>query len=176
VPCGFVGDISYTSWVTAPPGGDVSATACIGPAPPFGERCDAAYDSVATAPPKQPDPEDSDADGCSDARESGPNAGQGGERDYLNVWDFFDVPDASNVRDNAVAAADIFRVLQRFGAAGDRMIDPLSAPPAAPAYHTAFDRGPAVPGGDPWDLSAANGSIASTDVFAALTQFGHTCA
>jgi hypothetical protein len=109
----------------------------------------------------------------------------GGLRDPKNYWDFFDTPVAIEipwpfphtefVRDRAVAAPDFFRVLQRFGATGDPMIDPRSAPPAAPAYHTAFDRGPSS-GPNPWNLTAANGSIASTDVFAALAQFGHSCA
>ena len=48
-------------------------------------------------------------------------------------------------------------------------------PPPAPAYHTAYDRGPAV-GGDVWDLGPADGSIASTDIFAMLGQFTHACA
>jgi hypothetical protein len=117
---------------------------------------------------------DSDLDGCMDPIESGPFPAQGGERDHLNFWDLYDTPNALNVRDNAVAAADAFRVLQRFGATGDPMIDPFTAPPAAPAYHTAFDRGPSS-GPNPWNLTAANGSIASTDFFAALAQFGHGC-
>ena len=65
-------------------------------------------------------------------------------------------------------------LLQRFGATGDPGGDPLTTPPAAPAYHTAFDRGAAS--GDPWDLTPANGAIASTDFFAMLIQFGHDCA
>jgi hypothetical protein len=52
-------------------------------------------------------------------------------------------------------------------------MDPLSAPPAAPGYHTAFDRGPAS--GDAWDVTQADGSIAGTDFFSVLVQFGHDC-
>jgi hypothetical protein len=58
--------------------------------------------------------------------------------------------------------------------------DPLSAPNAFVSgahrenYHPAFDRGP-VNGPNAWNLTAANGAIASTDVNAALAQFGHNC-
>jgi hypothetical protein len=115
---------------------------------------------------------DTDQDGCNDVEELGPNEAMGGRRDYTIFWDFFDTPDPSNVRDKAVATADFFRVLARFGATGNPAIDPLSMPPPS-GYHTAFDRGPAS--GDPWDLTAPNGSIAAADYFATLQQFGHTC-
>jgi glucose/arabinose dehydrogenase len=115
---------------------------------------------------------DHDRDGCGDAREGGTNEVQGGDRDAKNFWDFFDTPDGSNVRDHNVAGTDFFRVLARFGTAGNPLIDPLSAPPPS-GYHTAFDRGPAS--GDVWDLTAADGAIAGTDFFSILAQFGHGC-
>jgi alpha-tubulin suppressor-like RCC1 family protein len=118
---------------------------------------------------------DSDSDGCLDKREVGNVPALGGQRHPLNFWDFFDTPDTSNIRDEAVAGTDFFRILARFGAAGDNQIDPLSMPPPAPAYHTAFDRG-ASSGPNPWNLTAADGSIAGTDFFAVLAQFGHSCA
>jgi hypothetical protein len=31
-------------------------------------------------------------------------------------------------------------------------------------------------GADLWDLGPADGAIASTDIFAVLAQFGHSCA
>jgi general secretion pathway protein D len=119
---------------------------------------------------------DSDLDGCTDSAEQQTAMGSetsGGRRDYQNFWDFFDTPNASNVRDGAVASADFFRVVGRFGATGNPAMDPLSMPPPT-GYHTAFDRGPAS--GDPWDLTAPNGSISAADYFATLQQFGHTCA
>jgi hypothetical protein len=70
---------------------------------------------------------------------------------------------------------DIFRVANRFGATGDSGIDPLSAPPAEPAYHPAFDRGDQI-GDNLWNLGPADGAVALTDVFAIAAQFGHTCA
>jgi hypothetical protein len=127
---------------------------------------------------------DTDQDGCTDTAEqqTGMDAEDtGGKRNYLNFWDFFDAPDqTTNVRDRAIAGPDFFRILARFGAtdAGgaaviNRNSDPLSAPPAAPAYHPAYDRGAAS--GEAWDLTQADGSIAGPDFFALLVQFGHDC-
>ncbi len=118
---------------------------------------------------------DSDQDGCDDLRESGSNPALGGMRNPKNFWDFFDVPTgASLTRDRSVSGPDIFAVIGRFNTSGDTGIDPLSMPPAS-GYHTAYDRGPLV-GPDPWDLGAANGSIAGTDIFAIIAQFNHSCA
>jgi glucose/arabinose dehydrogenase len=115
---------------------------------------------------------DHDRDGCSDAREAGTDEVAGGERNAKNFWDFYDTPDGANVRDGDVAGTDFFRLLARFGTMGSPAGDPLSAPPPS-GYHTAFDRG--SPSGDPWDLTAANGSISGTDFFSMLGQFGHSC-
>ena len=107
-------------------------------------------------------------------------------RNPQRFWDFFDTPNASNVRDKAVASADFNRVLQRFGANDsgpgtfDRFSDPLSMPNAFASgqhranYHPAFDRGPSS-GPNAWNLTAANGALAATDFNAALAQFGHNC-
>jgi hypothetical protein len=120
---------------------------------------------------------DTDQDGCTDKAELQTAPGSetsGGLRDPNNFWDFFDTPDNSNQRNKVVAGADFFRVLARFGSSGDPGGDPLSLPPPAPAYHTAFDRGPSS-GPNTWNLTAANGAIAGTDFFAFLEQFGHSC-
>jgi hypothetical protein len=122
--------------------------------------------------------EDFDEDGCLnevELDEAEDSQESGGLRDPEHFWDFYDTPDDSNVRDRAVTGQDFFRLLQRFGATGDPGGDPLSAPPAAPAYHTAFDRAPAPPGPQTWDLAAADGAITGQDFFAILTQFGHDC-
>jgi len=120
---------------------------------------------------------DSDGDGCTDAQELGADALAGGLRDPGNFWDFFDTPDATNVRDRAVNAADLQRLVDRFGAAGvaTTVVDAL-APPSAAGYHAAFDRGAPLSGDEPWDLTPADGVIAAGDVFYAVGQFGHTCA
>ncbi|MEX1253136.1 MAG: flexitail domain-containing putative surface protein [Dehalococcoidia bacterium] len=128
---------------------------------------------------------DLDRDGCMTEQEEGADPPAGGERDPHNFWDFFDTPDGSNMRDAAVTAADIARVVQRFGAfdiglgAFDRFSDPLSAPdaPVTPAgdranYHPAFDRSSAPPA-----LSGpADGVIATGDIALMVAQFGHSCA
>ncbi len=118
---------------------------------------------------------DDDNDGCADVQELGLNAALGGRRDPHNFWDFYDVPTGAGLtRDGSVSGPDIFAVIGRFNTTGSAAIDPLSMAPAS-GYHTAYDRGPLV-GPDPWDLGAANGSIASTDIFAIIAQFNHSCA
>jgi hypothetical protein len=126
--------------------------------------------------------DDSDLDGCMDAEELGPNEQLGGRRNPNNYWDFYDVPTGPNLqKDKSVSALDTFAVLQRFGAVGTPASPHATPYPSAPAYHPAFDRGPAatpLPGQtpEPWDLTQANGSVAASDYFAVLQQFGHTCA
>jgi hypothetical protein len=92
------------------------------------------------------------------------------------MWDFFDTPDAANIRDGRVTIADIVRIVSRFGASGNGGLDPRSVPPPPPAYHTAFDRAAPASGGDPWDAAAADGVVSTTDIVLAVAQFGHTCA
>ncbi|MEX1253552.1 MAG: flexitail domain-containing putative surface protein [Dehalococcoidia bacterium] len=118
---------------------------------------------------------DSDGDGCDDARELGPNPSFGGGRDPGNVWDFFDTPDDANVRDRAITVGDLGRVVARFGSSGSKALDPLSTPPPAPAYHTAFDRtSPGeAPNGHP---QGPNGSVTAQDIALVVAQFGHSCA
>jgi sugar lactone lactonase YvrE len=115
---------------------------------------------------------DLDDDGCTSDQELGGPAISGGERNPKDFWDFFDTP--APARDAQISGLDFFAVLARFGASGDNSIDPLSIPPPAPAYHTAFDRG-MVTGVNPWNVAAADGAIAGTDFFTILTQFGHSC-
>jgi hypothetical protein len=119
---------------------------------------------------------DTDDDGCNDFREIGPGAELGGQRDPLYYWDFYDTPDAANVRDRVVnLAGDLLRVAQRFGSSGSPAGDPLSFPPPAPAYHTAFDRGARI-GPNPWDVAPADGTVnVSNDILGIAAQFGHTC-
>jgi hypothetical protein len=119
---------------------------------------------------------DDDNDGCLDTYELSPMALQGGRRDPHNAWDFFDVPaGGALVRDGVVSAADLASIVARFGSAGSPSTDPLSMPPPAPAYHTAYDRGAAITYQNPWNLLPANGTITAGDVAAAVSQFGHGC-
>ena len=132
---------------------------------------------------------DDDNDGCTDVRELGSSAGQGGLRSPHNFWDFFDVPTGSGLaRDHALTAADIAAVVSRFGsndaAAGafNRNSDPLSQPNPAvtPAgaranYHPAYDRGGPIAGQNPWNLLPSDGSISAGDIAASVVQFGASC-
>ncbi|MDZ4277988.1 MAG: flexitail domain-containing putative surface protein, partial [Dehalococcoidia bacterium] len=122
--------------------------------------------------------DDTDSDGCDDVEEYGTNEELGGERNPLSYWDFYDTPDASNVRNGSIDLfGDIFAVSGRFGASGDPSGDPLAGPiPAAPGYHTAFDRSAQALGDDQWDLRKADGTIdLFIDIFGIANQFGHDC-
>jgi hypothetical protein len=123
--------------------------------------------NVTEAEVVRPDMVDYDGDGCNNLHESGFEALTGGLRDPGNVWDFFDTPGAGNARDGSITAADIARVVQRFGRSGSAAIDPLSPPPAPPTYHTAFDR---MPNG-----AGADGVITTQDIAVVVGQFGNTC-
>jgi hypothetical protein len=122
---------------------------------------------------------DSDGDGCTDAAEARTAPGSetaGGRRDPSNPWDFFDVPTgAPPARDGLVSVSDLAAVVARFGSSGNAGGSPFAAPPAPPAYHTAFDRGGIVAGGQLWNLRPPNGTINVSDIVAVIAQFGHSC-
>lgn len=138
-------------------------------------------------PPKLPEPGDTDQDGCSDVTENGPSAELGGERNYADYWDFYDVwtsridnPQAWQ-RNKVITIFDILAVAARFGTG------PLLSPEAALAaallppidatsYHPAYDRGPQT-GANSWDRAPPDGVIGITDdILVVAGQFGHTCA
>ncbi len=135
------------------------------------------------------DPDD-DNDGCTDVREALPKAqvAQGGGRNPLHFWDFFDVHTGTGlVRNKQVNAADIAATVARFGATDtgpgtfNRFSNPLSTPTAAitPSgaranYHPGFDRG-GTSGPNPWNLLAANGNIAAGELANLVAQFGNNC-
>jgi len=125
-------------------------------------------DSDGDTLPNYSDPDD-DNDGCADLQETAENPGLGGLRNPKNFWDFFDTPDANNLRDRAVTIGDVVRVVARFGTTGAPG-DPLSPPPLT-GYHTAYDRRPA--GGN--FSGPADGSVTIGDVVLDVAQFGHTC-
>jgi subtilisin family serine protease len=103
---------------------------------------------------------DFDGDGCSDIEELGPELRLGGMRNPLNPYDFYDVNGdrAVNMLD------DVLAVASAFGLAKD------------PNYDAALDRSPPPPGAQPWQLGPPDGAIGiTTDVMAAVAQFGHNC-
>jgi alpha-tubulin suppressor-like RCC1 family protein len=118
--------------------------------------------------------QDTDKDGCTDAQELGPNHAVGGQRDPTNFWDFFDTPDANNVRDRKVDSADYNRVYARYLTSGSTAIDPLSQPPAT-GYHTAFDRQDDPNSSEAWDLIGPDGNITIADLLALNNQLNDSC-
>jgi hypothetical protein len=114
------------------------------------------------------DPDD-DNDGCTDGEELGDDELQGGQRDALDPWDFYDVPTGDPPTKNRVIDLDdAFGVLAKFGTV---VGDPI---PAAPPYDPAFDR-TAPPPERPWATQAPEGVIDLDDFFWAIWQFGHSC-
>lgn len=130
-----------------------------------------------------PDPSiDSDGDGCTDVKELSTDALLGGQRDPFWFWDFLDTPDQNNARDRLVTITDIGAVVSRFGATrepppteSEALAEALTTPPAAPAYHTAFDRGGVIPGESLWDQLPPDGNISIADIGGIVGQFGHDC-
>jgi hypothetical protein len=114
---------------------------------------------------KQPEPGDSDKDGCSDQRESRLDETLGGLRDYRNPWDFYDVTGFDGgPRDQIIDLPnDILGVILHHSPSG-----------GAP-YDVAFDRGP-VTGLKPWNMSAPDGVIdLPNDILGVINQFNHRC-
>ena len=123
--------------------------------------------TVTPTPTKQPFKGDTDGDGCADVRENLPKAqvANGGGRDYLNPWDFYDVASISGPTPDGV-------IDQLFDLMG--VIDHFS-PTGAPPYDVHFDRGPSS-GPNPWNMTAPDGVIdLLNDVLGVLLQVGHDC-
>ena len=117
----------------------------------------------------QPEPGDTDKDGCSDQRETGPDETLGGLRDFKNAYDFYDVagsplPPQNGAPDGIVDLPnDVLGVIQRFSPDGN-----------AP-YDVAFDRGPSS-GPNPWNMTKPDGVIdLPNDILGVIEQFNHDC-
>ncbi len=102
-------------------------------------------------------PGNTDGDGCPDAKEVGPDHRLGGQRNFLNPWDYFD-PD----HDGQVRANDILAVVQHYGLnQGD------------PGYSTNYDR--TFIGPNNWNLGPPDGKIRADDILAVVYQYGDDC-
>ncbi|MDP3766888.1 MAG: PKD domain-containing protein, partial [Dehalococcoidia bacterium] len=113
--------------------------------------------------------DDSDGDGCADARELGSNVSLGGERDPFNEWDVYDTS-GDQVVD---FFTDFFAVVSLFGieAADPGYVEQSdrSPPPSAALEPDARKR-------QPWDMGPPNGVIdLFGDIFGVVNQFGHSC-
>ena len=115
--------------------------------------------------PKLPEPGDTDGDGCSDQRENGPDETLGGQRDYKNPWDFYDVLGPNYGPPDGIVDLpnDILAVIVTFSPAG------------APPYNVLYDRGP-TSGPNPWNMTAPDGVIdLPNDILGVIQQFDHSC-
>jgi hypothetical protein len=114
---------------------------------------------------KQPEPGDSDKDGCSDQRESDLNETLGGVRDFRNPWDFYDVTGFDGgPKDQIIDLPnDILGVILHYSPDGNQ------------PYDFAFDRGPST-GPNPWNMTAPDGVIdLPNDILGVILQFQHSC-
>ena len=113
-----------------------------------------------------PKPGDTDGDGCADEHESGPDETQGGQRDYLDPNDYYDVlgPGGSLTHDGVIDLPnDILGVIQHF------------SPSGAPPYDVRFDRGPQI-GANVWNMGPPDGVIdLPNDILGVIQQFNHSC-
>ena len=99
-------------------------------------------------------PRDTDADGCNDVAELGAEPAQGGQRDPLNPWDFYDT-NGDGVID---LAYDIFGVILAYE-----------------TYDVIYDRGPSA-GPNRWNMTAPDGVIdLSNDILGVIQQYSHSC-
>ena len=108
---------------------------------------------------------DADGDGCSDQREKGPYEALGGQRDFLNPYDFYDVAGPSGGPPDGIIDlfTDVLGVILHY------------SPDGGPPYDAKFDRGPTT-GPNPWNLTAPDGRIDMfTDVLGVIVQYGHNC-
>jgi hypothetical protein len=127
-------------------------------------------------PPRLPHPGDTDGDGCSDQDESRPKneANQGGGRDYLDPWDFYDVRGpGGGLPDQFIDLPnDILGVVFEYAPGGYI---------SGTTDHTGntivddYDRGQST-GPNPWNMTAPDGVIdLSNDILGVVLQYQHDC-
>ena len=123
--------------------------------------------TVTSTPTKQPDPGDTDGDGCSDVRENGLDPTQGGLRNYLNPWDYFDVNGDRHID----VPNDLLPVILAY------LQGPLDPGGPGPLYTAAKDRGPAKAGAlFAWQRTGPDGHIdVPNDLLPIILQYLHTC-
>ena len=116
----------------------------------------------ALEPNKIPHPGDTDGDGCADQRENGLDETLGGQRDFQDPWDFYDV---SVPRDSVIDLSnDILGVILNYAPTGTE-----------PDYDANFDRGPSS-GPNAWNMTAPDGVIdLSNDILGVIRQYQHDC-
>lgn len=108
----------------------------------------------------QAHPGDTDGDGCSDADEQGATPALGGDRDWLNPWDFYDVTGDKYID----LFNDIIGVINHIGTA------------PGPPYDVQYDRG-AWTGANSWNGTAPPDGVIDEDIDidGVFAQYGHDC-
>ena len=111
---------------------------------------------------------DDDGDGCPNGKEFGPDEHDGGRRNPLNPWDYFDpTHDGENRID------DILAVVKQYNK-NQYLPSPPNPPQTLnPDYTVATDRSPGGP--NVWNLGPPDGLQRLEDILAAITQYGHFC-
>lgn len=106
----------------------------------------------------EPDPDDTDGDGCDDIYENGPDHTKGGQRNPLDPWDYYDV---SLPTDGAIDLLnDILGVISHHQPADG----------GAPPYDAYYDRGPSA--GNLWTRTAPDGVIdLLNDILGVIQQY-----
>ncbi len=111
---------------------------------------------------KLPWPGDSDGDGCADANENLPKgqSTQGGGRDYLDPYDWYDIN-----QDGVIDLLnDILGVIQHY----------QPTPGGAPPYDVVYDRGPTT-GPNGWNRAPPDGVIdLLNDILGVIQQYSPT--
>ena len=135
-----------------------TATPCAPEGCPTATATPTATDTPTVTPTKQPFPGDTDGDGCTDEQESGLNEFLGGQRDFLDPWDYFNPSgDGFNRMD------DVLGVIEHY------------SPDGAPPYDISYDIGPVV-GPDYWNFTAPDGLITlADDILGIIHTYHHDC-
>jgi hypothetical protein len=123
-------------------------------------------------PTPQPSPGDSDGDGCPDADESGSDEMLGGQRSYLNPWDYF-----NPTNDGQNRVDDILAVVNQYFE--DEFLPSPPDPPDTPNpnYDKKYDRTsiPGVTTEEPWRLGPPNWQQRVDDILHAVNSYFHDC-
>jgi subtilisin family serine protease len=111
---------------------------------------------------------DDDGDGCPNGKEFGPDEHDGGRRNPLNPWDYF-----NPTHDGENRVDDILAVVKQYNKNQYLPSPPNPAQTLNPDYTSATDRSPGGP--NVWNLGPADGLQRLDDILAAVMQYGHFC-